>query len=83
MNGGLRTWKNKKFETTAAVPRNVREGDLVSTWEPDWIITYTDVLRNFETREYMFIDARPRQDYTGESKKSRDFYFEKQRNIWA
>ncbi len=68
MNGGLKLWKAKNFEVTQAVTFRPPEGNFLAEWDPNWIITYGDVLRNFQREKFVLVDSRNATDFQGITK---------------
>lgn len=68
MNGGLPEWKAKQYETDSGPSANKKEGNFVAKWDPKWIVTFDDVMLNFQKSVYNLVDSRKLVDFTGERK---------------
>uniref|UniRef100_A0A914C453 Rhodanese domain-containing protein n=2 Tax=Acrobeloides nanus TaxID=290746 RepID=A0A914C453_9BILA len=72
LNGGFPEWKrlqtrpNSSYRTEAGPgPYVERIGNFRASWKTEFIMTFDDVVTNFDTKEYDVIDAQTREEYDG------------------
>lgn len=66
LDGGLRAWKKAGYQTTTETTLPA-VGSFEASWTPAYIITYDDVVKNFETKKYRLVDSRKEEEFKGQA----------------
>lgn len=66
VNGGLPAWKASGGEMTSEVPK-INPTTYKAKFNANLVKSYEDVLRNINTKEFVYVDARPTPRFVGQA----------------
>lgn len=65
LDGGMRVWRDAKYDIATGQGTLPPKCNYTAKFNPNFIKSYEDVLKNIETKQFQLIDARPRGRFLG------------------
>lgn len=65
LDGGLPQWKKHNYPVEIRKKMGKREGDFTASFNPDFVIDYTQIQENIESKYFMLVDARSAGRFLG------------------